>query len=546
METQANKQDHTRDRVERAAVEGDYDAVVVGAGFGGLYALHRLREKGLSVIGFEAAPEVGGTWYWNRYPGVRCDVPSLYYSYTWSEELRRDWRWSEKYAARREILDYAKYVADRFKLRDLLRFQTRVVSASFDEASGRWLVRTDRGDQIRARFCIMATGALSVPNSPKTPGLESFRGPIYHTARWPEQEVDFSGLRVGVVGTGSSGVQAIPLIAEAAKHVVVFQRTPNFSVPARNRALGDEDFEQFDAAFPAYCESLASPNAGRVNSSAFEAPIPSRDEQWRRYEELWQEGGGGFLLSFPNLLTHEAVNDVACDFVREKIRQIVKNPTTAAALSPSGYPLGVKRICVDTNYYETFNRDNVDLVNLKEEPLEALTADGVKTSARQFDLDALVFATGFDAITGALFAMDIRGRNELRLQDAWAEGPRAYLGIAVADFPNLFIITGPGSPSVIGNMINASEQHVDWLTDCIDHMRAQDFRIIEPDPAAERAWMTHVAEMAERTLFPKADSWYLGANIAGKPRVFMPYVGEGYRHRCAQIAARGYEGFHLT
>jgi cyclohexanone monooxygenase len=545
MATQANKQD-TGDRAERAAVEGDYDAVVVGAGFGGLYALHRLREKGLSVIGFEAAPEVGGTWYWNRYPGVRCDVPSLYYSYTWSEELRREWRWSEKYAARREILDYAKFVADRFQLRDLLRFQTRVVSASFDEAGGRWLVRTDRGDQIRARFCIMATGALSVPNSPKTPGLESFRGPIYHTARWPEQEVDFSGLRVGVVGTGSSGVQAIPLIAEAAKHVVVFQRTPNFSVPARNRALGDEDFKQFDAAFPAYCESLASPNAGRVNSSAFEAPIPSRDEQWRRYEELWQEGGGGFLLSFPNLLTHEAVNDVACDFVREKIRQIVKNPKTAAALSPSGYPLGVKRICVDTNYYETFNRDNVELVNLKEEPLEQLTADGVKTSARQFDLDALVFATGFDAITGALFAMDIRGRNELRLQDAWAEGPRAYLGIAVADFPNLFIITGPGSPSVIGNMINACEQHVDWLTDCIDHMRAQDFRIIEPDPAAERAWMAHVAEMAERTLFPKADSWYLGANITGKPRVFMPYVGEGYRHRCAQIAARGYEGFQLS
>ncbi|KRR16096.1 cyclohexanone monooxygenase [Bradyrhizobium lablabi] len=530
----------------RDALEGEYDAVVVGAGFGGLYALHRLRELGLSVIGFEAAPEVGGTWYWNRYPGVRCDVPSLYYSYTWSAELRREWRWSEKYATQREILDYARYVADRFGIRDLIRFETRVTAAAFDEAENIWQVSTDRGDRIRARFCVMASGCLSVPNNPKVAGAESFRGRIYHTARWPEQPVDFSGLRVGVIGTGSSGVQAIPLIAEAAQQVVVFQRTPNFSVPARNRQLRDEDYEQFEAAYPAYLESLESPHFGRVNSAAFEAPIPSREEQWRRYEELWQEGGGGILLSFPNLLTHEAVNDVACDFVREKISQIVKDPRTAAALSPGGYPLGVKRICVDTNYYETFNRENVELVDLKQEPLDRITADGIKTSARQFELDALVFATGFDAMTGALFAMDIRGRNELGLREAWKDGPRAYLGLTVADFPNLFIVTGPGSPSVIGNMINACEQHVDWLADCIDYMRRRGLQILEPEPAAERAWMDHVADMAARTLFPKANSWYLGANIAGKPRVFMPYVGEGYRFRCAQIAARGYEGFRLT
>jgi cyclohexanone monooxygenase len=334
---------------ERVALDGDYDAVVVGAGFGGLYALHRLRKLGLSIIGFEAAPEVGGTWYWNRYPGVRCDVPSLYYSYTWSAVLRREWRWSEKYATQPEILDYARYVAERFELRDLIRFETRVTAATFDEAEAIWQVTTDRGDRIRARFCVMASGCLSVPNNPKVPGLESFRGPIYHTARWPEQPVDFSGLRVGVIGTGSSGVQAIPLIAEAAREVVVFQRTPNFSVPARNRPLHDADYEQFEAAYPSYLESLESPNSGRVNAAAFEAPIPSREEQWRRYEELWQEGDGGILLSFPNLLTHEAVNDVACDFVREKIGQIVKNPKTAAALSPTGYPLGVKRICVDTN-----------------------------------------------------------------------------------------------------------------------------------------------------------------------------------------------------
>ena len=539
----ADMQDATQDR---AAVDGVYDAVVVGAGFGGLYALHRLREQGLSVIGFEAAPEVGGTWYWNRYPGVRCDVPSLYYSYTWSDELRREWRWSEKYATQQEILSYAKYVADRFQLRDLIQFQTRVTGAAFDEAAGTWTVCTDRGDHIRARFCIMTTGCLSVPNTPKAPGMENFRGPIYHTARWPEAQVDFSGLRVGVIGTGSSGVQAIPVIAEAARQVVVFQRTPNFSVPARNRALEDEDYAQFEVAFPSYLESLESPHAGRVNAAAFEAPITSRDEQWQRYEELWQEGGGGILLSFPNLLTHEAVNDVACDFVRHKIREIVKDPKTAAALSPSGYPLGVKRICVDTNYYASFNRDNVELVNLQDEPLAQVTATGVKTSARDIELDALVFATGFDAITGALFAIDIRGRNDLPLREAWAEGPRAYLGLTVADFPNLFIVTGPGSPSVIGNMISACEQHVDWLADCIGHMRARDLQIIEPEPAAERAWMAHVAEMAERTLFPKANSWYLGANIAGKPRVFMPYVGEGYRYKCDQIASRGYEGFRLA
>jgi cyclohexanone monooxygenase len=398
---------------ERTALDGDYDAVVVGAGFGGLYALHRLREVGLSVIGFEAAPEVGGTWYWNRYPGVRCDVPSLYYSYTWSSDLRREWRWSEKYATQREILDYARYVAERFELRDLIRFETRVTAAAFNEADAIWQVQTDRGDRIRARFCVMASGCLSVPNNPKVPDIESFRGPIYHTARWPEEAVDFSGLRVGVIGTGSSGVQAIPLIAAAAAQTVVFQRTPNFSVPARNRPLHDADYEQFEAAYPAYLESLESPNFGRVNAAAFEAPIPSREEQWRRYEELWREGGGGFLLSFPNLFTHEAVNDVACDFVREKISQIEKNPKTAAALSPTCYPLGVKRICVDTNYYETFNRENVELVNLKQEPIDRITADGVRTSARQFELDALVFATGFDAITGALFAMDIRGRNDL-------------------------------------------------------------------------------------------------------------------------------------
>jgi cyclohexanone monooxygenase len=378
------------------------------------------------------------------------------------------------------------------------------------------------------------------------PGLERFRGAVYHTARWPEHEVDFSGLRVGVIGTGSSGVQAIPLIAQQAAQLTVFQRTPNYSIPACNAPLRDEDYAKFEADFPAYLQSLESPHHGRVNSSAWEAPVPSRDEQWQRYEELWQQGGGGFLFAFPNLLTHEEVNDVACDFVRQKIREIVKNPTTAAALSPTDYPLGVKRICVDTNYYETFNRPNVKLVNLREQPLLELTNNGVKTSMHEFELDALVFATGFDAVTGALLAVDIRGRDGRPLRDAWAEGPSAYLGIGVAGFPNLFIITGPGSPSVIGNVIAACEHHVDWLTGCIDYIRERDLSFVEPEPAAEHAWMIHVGEVAARTLFPRANSWYLGANIEGKPRVFMPYVGEGYRFKCAEIAQRGYQGFRLS
>ena len=529
-----------------AVLDADYDAVVVGAGFGGLYALHRLRELGLSVLGIEAAPDVGGTWYWNRYPGVRCDVPSLFYSYSWSAELRRDWRWSEKYATQAEILRYVGFAADRYRLRELIRFETRVVEAAFDEASGRWTVRTNRGDRIGARFCVMATGCLSVPNTPQVPGLESFRGAVYHTGRWPHEPVDFSGLKVGVIGTGSSGIQAIPEIAAAAGRLTVFQRTPNYSIPARNRPLTDEDYQRFEAGLPAYLENLERDDFGRVPPSAYSAPIPTREVQWQRYEELWREGGGGFLYAFPNILTHHEVNDVACEFVRGKIAETVRNQRTAAALSPSGHPLGVKRICVDTGYFETFNRPNVDLVDLREEPIERLTADAIETATRRIELDALVLATGFDAVTGALLGMEIRGRNGLSLKDAWSEGPRTYLGLGVAGFPNLFTITGPGSPSVIGNVIANCEHHVDWVVQCVDHMRRSSHSTVEPDAAAERAWGAHVAEVAERTLFPEANSWYLGVNIPGKPRVFMPYVGAGYRHTCAQIAAQGYKGFRFA
>ena len=520
-------------------------AVVVGAGFGGLYALHRLRGLGLSVQGIEAAPDVGGTWYWNRYPGVRCDVPSLLYSYTWSPELRAEWRWSERYAAQAEILRYIGHVADRFDLRSLIRFETRVVSATNDDDAGVWTVRTNRGDSFRARFCIMATGCLSVPNTPDIPGLADFGGTVLHTAQWPHQPVDFTGKRVGVVGTGSSGIQAIPVIAETARQLTVFQRTPNFSLPSRNRPLTEQDHAQFEAGFEAYLESLQHSDFGRVPPGAATAPVPPRDVQWQRYEALWQEGGGAILYAFPNILTHHGVNDVACDFVRGKIREAVHDPLTADDLCPTNHPLGVKRICVDSGYFETFNRPDVTLINLRREPIERFTPTGVQTSERMIELDMLVFATGFDAITGALLAMDISGRDGRTLKEAWADGPQTYLGLGVEGFPNLFTITGPGSPSVIGNVIHNCEHHVDWLVACIEHMRRAGLRTVEPEAAAQDQWMDHVADVASRTLYPEANSWYLGVNIPGKPKVFMPYVGAGYRHTCSQIAAENYRGFRF-
>lgn len=534
------------ERASTNEADVECDVVVVGAGFGGLYALHKMREIGLSVRGLEAAPDVGGTWYWNRYPGARCDVPSLFYSYSWSPELRREWRWTNRYAGQEEILSYARFAADRLDLRKLIQFDTRVAGATFDETSKQWVVETDRGDRLRARFVIMATGGLSVPNTPDIPGVADFKGSIYHTARWPQAPVDFEGKRVGIIGTGSSGVQAIPMIAKDAKQLVVFQRTPNFSVPARNRPLTDQDHKSFDDGLEAYLASLEQSDFGRVPPTAFTAEVPQRDVQWTRYEQLWQEGGsGGFLKAFPNILVHPDVNEVCADFVRQKIRETVKDPKTAEALSPEGYPFGVKRLCVDTDYFDTYNRPNVELVSLREEPIEKITADGVDTAARHFDLDALVFATGFDAVTGALLAVDISGRGGTKLKDAWSEGPRTYLGLTVAGFPNLFTITGPGSPSVIGNVITNCEYHVDWIAECLTHMERHDLATIEPDGEAQIAWGRHVAEVADRTLFPRANSWYLGVNIPGKPRVFMPYIGEGYRTTCKEIVADGYRGFRF-
>jgi cyclohexanone monooxygenase len=527
----------------------DFHAVVVGAGFAGLYMLHRLRRLGLSVRVFEAGDGIGGTWYWNRYPGARCDVESMDYSYSFSDELQQKWKWTERYASQPEILTYIDHVADRFDLRRDIQLSTRVTSATFDEAARRWTVTTDRGDRVSARFCIMATGCLSTAQVPELPGRETFRGKTYHTGRWPHEGVDFTGQRVGVIGTGSSAIQSIPIIAAQASRLFVFQRTPNFSVPARNAPL-DADYErQVKADYADFRRQARESRVGFVvERSEASALAVTADERRRAYEKRWSRGGLGFSAAYVDLLTSQEANDTAAEFCREKIRAVVRDPKVADLLSPKDYPVGTKRMCVDTDYYETFNRDHVTLVDIRQAPIEAITPDGLQTREAAYTLDSIVFATGFDAMTGALLGIDIRGRGGRTLKSAWTEGPRTYLGLAVAGFPNLFAITGPGSPSVLSNMIVSIEQHVDWIADCLDRLRAQGHETIEATVAAQEAWVTHVNEIGHTTLYPRANSWYMGANIPGKPRVFMPYIGGvgAYRQICDGVAANGYEGFTLS
>jgi cyclohexanone monooxygenase len=531
------------------STERRLDAVIVGAGFAGLYMLHRLRGLGLSTQVFEAGDGVGGTWYWNRYPGARCDVESMDYSYSFSDELQQEWKWSERYAAQPEILSYINHVADRFDLRRDVQLSTRVTSAVFDDASSRWTVETDRGDRVAARFCIMATGCLSDAQVPDIPGRETFSGPWYHTGRWPHGGVDFTGQRVAVIGTGSSAIQSIPIIARQARHLFVFQRTPNYSMPAHNAPLDPEYERRVKASYADFRRQARESRVGFVvERSGDSALAVTADEREREYEKRWQRGGLGFSAAYSDILVSQDANDTAAEFFRKKIRAIVKDPTVAAALTPTDYPLGTKRLCVDTDYYATFNRDNVTLVDLRKTPLEAITPRGVRTRDAEYDVDSLVFATGFDAMTGALLKIDIRGRGGLTLREKWSAGPRTYLGLAVAGFPNLFTITGPGSPSVLSNMIVSIEQHVDWIADCLVHLRAGGHARIEATPEAEEAWVAHVNEVGHMTLYPLAKSWYMGANVPGKPRIFMPYIGGVgvYRQKCDEVAAAGYAGFTLS
>jgi cation diffusion facilitator CzcD-associated flavoprotein CzcO len=533
-----------------AGRSGSLDVVVVGAGFGGLYALHRLRGLGLSVRVYEAGSGVGGTWFWNRYPGARCDVESLEYSYSFSPELEQEWDWSERYAPQPEILQYINHVADRFDLRRDIQFDTRVTAAAFDETSGCWRVTTDRGDDVSARFCVMATGCLSAVTTPDIRGLSNFRGNWFHTGQWPHEGVDLSGQRVGVVGTGSSGIQSIPVIAEQASRLVVFQRTPNFSLPARNEPLTPESQADVKAGYRELRD------AARRSFSAIAVSAPTElalqvesEERQRRYEAAWARGGlMSMTTTFRDLIIDEAANDTAAEFIRSKIREIVVDPDVARALMPTNHPFATKRPCLDTGYFETFNRDNVTLVDLRQTPITEIVPTGIRTTAGVHELDCIVFATGFDAMTGPLLRVDIRGRGDRPLGDKWSAGPRTYLGIATAGFPNLFILTGPGSPSVLSNMVMAIEQHVDWIADCLSFMAANGLDAVEATVEAEDAWVDHVNQLANATLFPRANSWYMGANVPGKPRVFLPYVGgfPQYRSTCDDVAADGYRGFRLT
>ncbi|QRO00132.1 NAD(P)/FAD-dependent oxidoreductase [Archangium violaceum] len=525
------------------------DAVIVGAGFAGLYMLYRLRQLGLSVRVYEAGSGVGGTWFFNRYPGARCDIESLDYSYSFSRELEQEWKWTERYATQPEILRYINHVADRFELRRDIQFDTRVTAAVFDEATNRWAIQTDDGASVSARFCIMATGCLSAAKVPDFKGLESFKGRWYHTGRWPHEAVDFTGQRVGVIGTSSSGVQVIPIVAEQAAHLFVFQRTPSFSVPARNAPIDPAYESWMKANYAEYRRKARESRAGVVMDVNEKSALDvSPEEREREYTARWKKGGTGFLGAFSDLRIRRESNETAAEFVRARIRATVRDPAVAEALLPRTYPLGTRRLCVDTHYYETFNRDNVTLVDVKTSPIEELTPKGLRTRSAEYALDIIVFATGFDAMTGALLNIDIRGRGNATLKQKWADGPRTYLGLAIAGFPNLFTITGPGSPSVFSNTLVSIEQHVDWLTDCITYLREHRLERIEATVEAEDGWVAHARELVERTLFPLADSWYIGANIPGKPRVFMPYVGGvgAYRQKCDAVAARGYEGFTLT
>ena len=528
-----------------------YDAIVVGAGLGGLYVLHRLREMGLRVRVFEAGSGVGGTWFWNRYPGARCDIESMEYSYSFSDELQQEWKWPERYGTQSEILRYINHVAERFDLLRDIQLNTRVVSAVFDAAVNRWTVTTDKGEAASANYCVMASGNLSTPCVPNFKGIESFQGKWYHSGLWPHEGVDFTGQRVAVVGTGSSGVQMIPPIASQAKHLHVFQRTANFSLPARNAPLEPETERRHKAEYverrrAAFDTPFAISGHPPPTQSALEA---TPEERQHSYETKWQAGGSiSFLFAYTDLLLSKEANETASEFVRQKIRGIVRDPQVAELLAPKDHPLGTKRLCLDTNYYETYNRDNVTLVNARAAPIEEITPAGLRTSEAGYEFDALVFATGFDAMTGALAEIDVRLKSGETLQEKWSAGPRTYLGMLVAGFPNMFLITGPGSPGVKSQMILAIEQHTDWIVDCLKHMRANGLNRVEADLTAETAWVEHVNEIADKTLYPLANSWYIGANIPGKPRVFMPYVGgfHVYKKRCDAVARSGYEGLKLT
>lgn len=513
-----------------------------------MYSIYRFRQLGLSVRAFEAAADVGGTWWWNRYPGARCDIQSIDYSYSFDEQLEQEWTWSERYATQPEILSYANHVADRFDLRRDVQFETRVTSATWSDDDQSWTVTTDRGQTLTARYLVMAVGCLSTKKLPEIDGLDSFVGTVVHTGQWPHEPVDVLGKRVGVIGTGSSAIQLIPILAQSAAHLTVFQRTPAFTFPAKNAPLDDEQLRAMKQNYPAHRAAARQSFGGVVVPPATSSALDADEaERQQRYEQAW-EGGTlhGLLAAYNDLMVDERANETAAEFVRQQIAAIVDDPQVAERLAPRSYPIGSKRACLDTNYYATYNRDNVTLIDLRETPLDVITEGGVRTAdGTVHELDVLVLATGFDAITGPLLEPLITGRDGLTLRQAWADGPHTYLGLTVAGFPNMFTITGPGSPSVMTNMMVSIEQHVEWIAQCIADLGAAEQTSIEATVDAQNEWSALVTMIAEHTLYPRANSWYTGANVPGKPRGFMLYLGGvgNYRNTCAEVAAEGYRGF---
>ena len=533
-----------------SAVPPHADVVVIGAGFGGMYAHYRFRQLGLSLFGFEQGTDVGGTWYWNRYPGARCDVESVDYCYSFSRELLGEWQWSERFSTQPEILDYAGYVADRFDLRRDIKFETKVVSSRYNEAANLWTVTTDKGESITCQYLVTTVGCLSVPKEPEFEGLENFKGEWVQTGAWPKQGVDWAGKNVIVVGTGSSAIQTIPEVAKTAGHLTVFQRTANYTVPAYNGPLPDHRREEVFADYPASLDMLKHTRGGQTFElgTDLSAADFSPEEQRERLQQAWQLGRWNLQSCFRDITINEDTNRMVADFFAEKVRETVKDRATAEMLIPSGYPLGTKRLCLDSDYFETFNRDNVDLIDINEEPIVRITETGLQTGKQDYPADLIIFAIGFDAMTGPLVNLGIEGRGGQSLKQAWQDGPECYLGIAAPGFPNLFMVNGPSSVSVLSNMILTLEHHVDWIADCIEAMRGKGRDTIEARDDATYDWAAHTEMVANRTLFPKANSWYMGANVEGKPRMFLAYIGgfANYVARFDAVAANDLEGFDLT
>jgi cation diffusion facilitator CzcD-associated flavoprotein CzcO len=529
----------------------DYDAVIVGAGFSGLYQLHRLRDKhGLSVKVIEKADDVGGTWYWNRYPGAQCDSESHVYCYSFNEDILEEWQWSERYPSQPEVLEYLRFVADELDLRKDIEFDTEVTSASFDDTDGQWQVETDDGSTVTSQFFVTAVGCLSEPWVPDFDNRDSFEGEAYHTGRWPHDGVDFTDKRVAVIGTGASGIQVIPKVAEEdIEHLTVFQRTPNYAIPARDRPLEDEDWDEIQKNYNEILEAAHENGFGHPFEPAYQTAEDRPMEEVREIlEPRWKEGGFRFMLTFEDLVFNPETNEKVSQFIREKIEGTVEDPALAEKLVPRGHYYATKRPPLHTNYYETFNKSHVSLVDVTEDPVERVTPEGIQTGDGHREFDMIIYATGFDAMTGTLLNMDITGRDGLTLDDKWEDGPQTYLGLGVHGFPNMFTITGPQSPSVLSNMPVSIEHHVEWVADALNHFAENDVRLVEPTKEAEEAWTAHNTEVAQQTLYPTADSWYMNRNIEDKPTVFTPYIGgvDVYHQTIQEVAQKGYEGFELT